>query len=226
MNQNEIEYYRVRKEFMRVRANALKRIKRAGAAGFDNVLAMYELSIPTLNEDFQAMPESRQSRKLSELKTDLSNLQKAMNSELSNLRGIKAEFKSRTGYDPIFTGPRFDAYSDRNKTAIARELEKFNRNIYGIQQHLEVEKLMDSIDDRTDLTDEAKEELKRLIRLKLDGDKPDYDDSIPGMNIEEIIERFPEIWKKAKELEQQSIDALINSIDAESLIGDKDTDAF
>lgn len=220
MTLNEIEYYRVRKEFMRVRANAIKRIKRAENAKFDNVLAMYELSIPTSNEDFQTMPALKQGRKLAELKEDLSNLKGAMNSELANLKGIKAEFTKRTGYEPIFTGPQFTTYSAQRRTAIGHALEKFNQNIYGIQQNIEVQKLMDSIDARTDLTEEAKAALKILIRQKLDGDKPDYDDAIPGMTIQEILAKYPEMWQRAKELEQESIEALKNSIDAESLISD------
>lgn len=225
MNSNEIEYYRVRKEFMRVRANALKRIKRSENAKFDNVLAMYELSVPTPNEDFQTMPALKQDRKLAELKEDLANLKQAMTSELSTLKGIKAEFTKRTGYEPIFTGPQFTTYTAQRRTAIGHALEKFNQNIYGIQQNLEVKKLMDSIDARTDLTDEAKEALKILIRQKLDGDKPDYDDAIPGMTIQEILEKYPHMWQRAKELEQQSIEALKNSIDAESLISD-DAEVF
>lgn len=225
MNSNEIEYYRLRKEFMRVRANALKRIKRAENAMFDNVLSMYELSIPTSNEDFQTMPALKQHKKLAELKEDLSNLKGAMNSELATLRGIKAEFTKRTGYEPVFKGPQFDTHSARRRTAIGHALEKFNQNIYGIQQNIEVQKLMDSIDARTDLTDEAKKELKILIRQKLDGDKPDYDDAIPGMTIQEILEKYPKMWERAKELERESIEALKNSIDAESLISD-DAEVF
>lgn len=187
------EFAMLRKEMMRLRSIAEKRIKRSSEAGFDNILIGTNRTKPMTNKELQSLPKQKQREELTKLRENVTALQNAMEKQLSTLSGIKKYLTATKGID--FSTPLTSA----EKTII--NTFKTNTNFADLQKHISVQELMDAIDARTDLSDDEKTDLENFIRQKLEGEALDYDAAIPGMSIEELLEKYPEYQKILRESE-------------------------
>lgn len=185
------EFAMLRKEMVRLSSIAEKRIKRSSEAGYDNILKDTDLTKPMTSKEFRALPKQKQREELTTLRKNVTTLQKTMEKQLSSLSGVKEYLTAKRGID--FSTPLTSA----EKTII----NDFKTNFTNLQKHFDVKELMDAIDARTDLSDDEKTDLKNFIRQKLEGEILDYDAAIPGMSIEELIEKYPEYQRILKESE-------------------------
>lgn len=191
------EFELLRREKMRLRGISKKRIERSKEQGFDNILIGVDRTIPMTVKELQALPKQRQYDELEALRSEVDDLHKALNRQLSTVSGIKAYLTEHKGIN--FSKP----LTSGEQTIV----QAFNTNtdLVMLQAHLSIQELMDDIDASTDLSDDEKEDLKRFLRQKLNGDKPDYDSQIPGMTIEEIIEKYPEYQDVLRKAEEAAI---------------------
>lgn len=187
------EFAMLRKERVRLLSVAEKRIKRSTEAGFDNILIGMDRTKPMTNKELKALPKQKQREELDNLREKVTDLQKALEKPLSSLSGTKEYLTAAKGID--FSTPLTSA----EKTIISTF--KTNNNFADLQKHIDVQELMDAIDARTDLSDDEKTDLKTFIRQKLEGEMLDYDAAIPGMSIEELLEKYPEYQRILKESE-------------------------
>lgn len=187
------EFAMLRKEMMRLRNIAEKRIKRSSEAGFDNILISTNRTKPMTNKELKSLSKQKQREELAKLRENVNELQKAMEKQLSTLSGTKEYLTATRGID--FSTPLTSA----EKTIISAF--KTNTNFADLQKHISVQELIDAIDARTDLSDDEKADLKNFIRQKLEGEILDYDAAVPGMSIEELIEKYPEYQRILKESE-------------------------
>lgn len=185
------EFAMLRREMVRLSSIAEKRIKRSSEAGFNNILKDADMPKPMTNKEFRALPRQKQRDELTTLRKNVTALQTKMEKQLSSISGTKAYLKTKKGID--FSTPLTSA----EETII----NEFKTNFTNIQKNLDVKELMDAIDARTDLSDSEKTDLKNFIRQKLEGEILDYDAAIPGMSIEELIEKYPEYQRILKESE-------------------------
>ena len=185
------EFAMLRTEMVRLSSMAEKRIKRSSEAGYDNILKDTDMTKPMTNKEFRSLPKQKQRDELTTLRKNVTALQKTMEKPLSSLSGVKKYLTANKGID--FSTPLTSA-----EKAIINE---FKTNFTNTQKHLDVKELMDAIDARTDLSDDEKTDLKNFIRQKLEGEILDYDAAIPGMSIEELIEKYPEYQRILKESE-------------------------
>lgn len=187
------EFAMLRKEMMRLRSIADKRIERSTEAGFDNILIGIDRTKPMTNKELKSLPKQKQRKELDKLRENVTELQKAMEKQLSSLSGTKEYLTATKGID--FSTPLTSA----EKTIISTF--KTNNNFADLQKHIDVQELIDAIDARTDLSDDEKADLKKFIRQKLEGEILDYDAAIPGMSIEELLEKYPEYQRILEESE-------------------------
>lgn len=207
------EYKALRAEVSRMQSAAKKRIARSHAAGFVNLLENIDQvkQSYTKVKDFQRLAKKKQQEEIIALREVVTDLQTALDRPFSSLEGMRdylEKFKKVNTRNP----------NNAEKTIIQAFYDKFrwsadnnesnleaNKSIQQYEAHLKVEELMDAIDADTTLTDDEKEDLQRFLRQKLMGDKPDYDSQIPGMSIEEILEKYPEYQKYVRKMEQTAI---------------------
>lgn len=185
------EFAMLRKEMVRLSSIAQKRIERSSEAGFDNILKDANMTKPMTNKEFRALPKQTQRDELTTLRENVTALQTKMEKQLSSLSGVKEYLTAKKGID--FSTPLTSA----EKTII----DEFKNNFTNVQKHYDVKALMDAIDARTDLSADEKTDLKNFIRQKLEGEILDYDAAIPGMSIEELIDKYPEYQRILKESE-------------------------
>ena len=207
------EFKALRAEVSRMQSAAKKRIARSHAAGFVNLLEnidQVKQSYITV-KDFQKLAKKKQREELIAIREVVTDLQTALDRPFSSLQGMRDYLKN---VKKINTSNPTNA----EKTMMQAFYDKFrwsgdphesnleaNKNIVQYEAHLKVQELMDAIDADTTLSDDEKADLKRFLRQKLIGDKPDYDSQIPGMSIDEIIEKYPEYRKYVRRLEQAAI---------------------
>lgn len=206
------EFRLLRAEVTRMQSAAKKRIARSHAAGFVNLLENIDQVRQSYTKvrDFQKLDKKKQREEVEELREVVKNLQTVLDRPFSSLEGMRdylEKFKKVNTRNP----------NNAEKTIIQAFYDRFrwsdndesnlgaNRSIEQYDAHAKVQELMDAIDADTNLTDDEKADLKRFLRQKLIGDKPDYDSQIPGMSIEEIIEKYPEYQKYVRKLEQAAI---------------------
>ena len=207
------EFKALRAEVTRMQSAAKKRIARSHAAGLVNLLENIDQvkQSYTKVKDFQTLDKKKQREEITALREVVKDLQTALDRPFSSLEGMRdylEKFKKVNTRNP----------NNAEKTIIQAFYDKFrwsadnnesnlgaNRSIEQYDAHVKVVELMDAIDADPNLTDDEREDLKRFLRQKLNGDKPDYDSQIPGMSIEEIIEKYPEYQKYVRKLEQTAI---------------------
>ena len=207
------EFKALRAEVTRMQSAAKKRIARSHAAGFVNLLENIDQvkQSYTKVKDFQKLDKKKQREEVTALREVVKDLQTALDRPFSSLEGMRdylEKFKKVNTRNPnnaektiiqaIYDKFRWSAEDDESNLGANRSIEQYDA-------HAKVQELMDAIDADKNLTDDEKEDLKRFLRQKLNGDKPDYDSQIPGMLIEEIIERYPEYQKYMRQVEQTAI---------------------
>lgn len=207
------EYRALRAEVTRMQSAAKKRIARSHAAGYVNLLENIDQvkQSYTKFKDFEKLDKKKQREEVTALREVVKDLQTALDRPFSSLEGMRQYLKDTKKINT--RNP-----NNAEKTIIQAFYDKFrwsadnnesnlgaNRSIQQYDAHQKVGELMDAIDADTNLTDDEKEDLKRFLRQKLIGDKPDYDSQIPGMSIEEIIKKYPEYQKYVRDLEQAAI---------------------
>lgn len=207
------EFTMLRAEVTRMQSAAKKRIARSHAAGLVNLLENIEQvkQSPMKVRDFQRLSKKEQREEIIAMRGVITDLETALNRPLSSLQGMR---------DYLENVKKINTSNPNNaeKTMIQTFYDKFrwsddpnksnleaNKTIVQYEAHLKIQELMDAIDADTNLTDDEKADLKRFLREKLEGDKPDYDSQIPGMSIEEIVEKYPEYQKYVRKLEQTAI---------------------
>ena len=211
------EFRSLRAELTRMQSAAKKRIARSHAAGLvsllDITVGVRDSAIKTT--DFKKMAKRNQVEEITKLRKVVTNLQHAMDSPFSSLEGMrqyledtkKIDTRNPTKGERTIMQTFYEKF--RYITNNGTEDNNGNQNSYKALQnadkHNSVQELMDAIDANKNLTDGEKEDLIRFLRQKLNGDKPDYDSQIPGMSIEEIIEKYPEYQKYMRQVEQTAI---------------------
>ena len=207
------EFKALRAEVTRMQSAAKKRIARSHAAGFVNLLENIEQvkQSYTKFKDFQKLDKKKQREEVAVLREVVKDLQTALDRPFSSLEGMRQYLKDtkkiNTSNPNNAEKTIIQAFYDRFRWSAdnAESNLDANRSIQKYDAHEKVGELMDAIDADPNLADDEKEDLKRFLRQKLIGDKPDYDSQIPGMSIEEIIEKYPEYQKYVRKLEQAAI---------------------
>lgn len=207
------EFKALRAEVSRMQSAARKRIARSHAAGRINLLENIDQVQKSYTKvrDFQKLAKKKQQKEIIALREVVTDLKTALDRPLSSLEGMRnylEKFKKVNTRNPdnaektiiqaFYDKFRWSADNDKSNVDAIRSIEQYDA-------HARVEELMDAIDSSTTLTDDEKADLKRFLRQKLMGDKPDYDSQIPGMSIEEIIEKYPEYQEYARKLEHTAI---------------------
>ena len=211
------EFKLLHSELTRIQRAAKKRIARSHESGVVNLLdiTVGVRESATKITAFKKMTKRKQVEEITKLRKVVINLQRAMDSPFSSLEGMRQYLE-----DTKKINTRNPTKGER--TIMRTFYEKFkyitnngtednngNQNSYKAIQKEDkrnsVQELMDAIDADKNLTDDEKEDLKRFLRQKLNGDKPDYDSQIPGMDIEEILEKYPEYQKYMRQVEQTAI---------------------
>ena len=211
------EFKLLRSELTRIQSAAKKRIARSHKSGVVNLL---DITVgvgesATKTTDFKKMAKRKQVEEITNLRKVVTNLQRAMDSPFSSLEGMrqyledtkKINTRNPTKGERTIMQTFYDKF--RYITNNGTEDNNGNQNSYKALQSEDkrnsVQELMDAIDTDKNLTDDEKEDLKKFLRQKLNGDKPDYDSQIPGMDIEEILEKYPEYQKYMRQIEQTAI---------------------
>ena len=211
------EFKLLRSELTRMQSAAKKRIARSHESGVVNLLdiTVGVRESATKTTDFKKMAKRKQVEEITKLRKVVTNLQRAMDSPCSSLEGMREyleETKKINTRNPT-KGERtiMQTFYDKFRyiTDNGTEDNNGNQNSYNAIQREDkynsVQELMDAIDADKNLTDDERADLKRFLRQKLNGDKPDYDSQIPGMSIEEILEKYPEYQKYMRQVEQTAI---------------------
>lgn len=207
------EFKMLRAEVTRMQSAAKKRIARSHEAGFVNLLENIEQvkQSPMKVRDFQKLSKKEQREEIIAMRGVITDLETVLNRTLSSLQGMRDYLenvmKINTSNPNNAEKTMIQAFYDRFRWSDDPHKSNLeaNKNIVQYEAHLKVQELMDAIDADTTLSDDEKADLKRFLRQKLMGDKPDYDSQIPGMSIEEILEKYPEYQKYVRELEQTAI---------------------
>ena len=188
------EFYWKRKELQRLRNIYRGRASRAKAAGLFESTYLSQIYPGTLGyretdngqEDllslqrFNASDQYHKEQLLIQAERKVNYLKQVLDNPMSSLKGMKDIIKKDLKTNKL----------DMNSAPVRAKLSSFRERPEGAFKHAKVTQLMETIDARTDLTDDEKSTLKALIRTKLSRrERVDYDSSILewDVNIEELL---------------------------------------
>lgn len=208
------------REIQRLRSIYKKRAERAKKAGLfestylpqiDNINLGYKVENDgkTIEKDnfsaraFKAMSDYDKQHMIIEAEKKVDYLTKTLANPMSSLKGIKDFLKKELKTEKL----------DMSSAQVRAKLDSFQKNPEGAFKHANVTRLMDSIDARTDLSDNEKNAMKNLIRTRLTrGEKVDYDSWFIQweVDVEELLgdpKKF--IDKLAKDMKEAELREII-----------------
>ena len=189
------EYEAYRKEVMRMRDIAKKRIERSSTQGFDNILMQMDRRIPMSNAEFRGLSKEEKAIELKKIKSRTKDMWDFMDLSTSTVGGFKGMIDNiiKTGRLGImkFEGLNGLSYSDAFKYVQSR----IEANLAGMTALDKTQRLFDEIDADPELTDDDKRDIKKYIRALLEGEYFDYDQAY-YYTVDEIKRMLPDIKLK------------------------------
>ena len=196
------EYEAYRKEVMRLRNIAKKRIERSSTQGFDNILMQMDRRIPMSNAEFRSLSKEEKAIELNKIKSRTKDMWDFMDLSTSTVGGFKGMIDNiiKTGRLGImkFEGLQGLNYSDAFKVIQSR----IEANLAGMTALDKTQRLFDEIDADPELTDDDKRDIKKYIRALLEGEYFDYDQAY-YYTVDEIKRMLPDIKLKLANVRSQ-----------------------
>lgn len=196
------EYEAYRKEVMRIRDIANKRIGRSKAQGFDNILIQMDRRVPMSNREFKGLSKAEKSVELQKIKSRTKDMWNFMDLSTSTVGGFKSMVD-----DIIKTGKlgmmKFEGLQGLSYSVAFKVIQsRIEANLAGMTAFDKTQRLFDEIDADPELTDDEKRDIKEYIRALLEGEYFDYDQAY-YFTIDEIKRMLPEIKDKMNNLRLQ-----------------------
>ena len=223
------EFREQTKEIQRLRSIYRKRAERAKEAGLfestylsqiDDISLGYKVKKDgkTIEGDnfsakaFKAMSEYDKKQMIIQAEKKVDYLTKTLANPMSSLKGVKDFLKKELKMNKL----------DMSSKTVSTKLTNIRQNLEGYYKHANMTRLMEAIDARTDLTDDEKDEMKKLIRARLDkDDKVNYDSWMLewDVDIEEILSNAQKfISDLAKGIKEEKLREIIPESEVQRLL--------